>query len=116
MIDARRADPQAQLWPEVSVDIIGEDYERAGDIKNAIEIFRLNLLAYPDSADAHSNLADAYLRDGQKALAREYARKALAMLDSHAKPASSWSDTKEARAEIRKGLEDILKKLNDGKS
>jgi hypothetical protein len=59
------------------------------------------------SDDAHSNLADAY--DGQKALAREYARKALAMLDSHAKPASSWSDTKERRSEIRKGLEDILK-------
>jgi dienelactone hydrolase len=114
-IDARTSDPQAQLWPEVSVDIIGEDYERAGDIKNAIEIFTLNLRAYPDSADAHSNLADAYLRDGQKALARQYAEKALAMLDSHAKPASSWSDTKERRAEIRNGLEDILKKLNDGK-
>jgi hypothetical protein len=49
-------------------------------------------------------------------LAREYAQKALAMLDSHAKPASSSSDTRERRAEIRKGLEDILEKLNDGKS
>jgi len=29
------------------------------EIDTAIEIFKLNLLAYPDSADAHYNLADA---------------------------------------------------------
>jgi len=63
LLEARGKDPRAQLWPEVAVDIIGEDYQRAGDIKNAIEIFKLNLLAYPDSADAHYNLADAYLAD-----------------------------------------------------
>jgi tetratricopeptide (TPR) repeat protein len=59
----------------------------------AIEIFKLNRLAYPDSGDAHYNLADAYLENGQKDLARRYAEKALAMLDSHAAPLSSWSDT-----------------------
>jgi len=53
LLDARRKDPQAQLWPEVAGDIIGEDYQRAGDVKNAIEVFKLNLVAYPDSADAH---------------------------------------------------------------
>src|SRR5437762_1604380 len=63
LLEARGKDPRVQLWPEVAVDIIGEDYQRAGDVKNAIEIFKLNLLAYPDSADAHYNLADAYLAD-----------------------------------------------------
>jgi dienelactone hydrolase len=52
LIEARRRDSQVQLWPEIAVDIIGEDYQRVGDIKNAIEIFKLNLLAYPNSADA----------------------------------------------------------------
>jgi tetratricopeptide (TPR) repeat protein len=98
------------------VDIIGEDYQRAGDIKNAIEIFQLNLLAYPDSADAHFNLADAYFTDGQKDLARQYAEQALAMLDSHAAPLSSWSDTEQRRAEIRSSVLDILKKLAEGKT
>ena len=79
----------------------------------AIEIFKLNLLAYPDSADAHSNLADAYLRDGQKDLARQYADKALALLDSHAMPASSWSDTEQRRGEIRDGLKETLRKLGE---
>jgi tetratricopeptide (TPR) repeat protein len=113
LLEARGKDPQAQLWPEVSVDIVGEGYQRAGDIKNAIEIFKLNLLAYPDSADAHFNLADAYLADGQKELARQYAEKALALLDSHAAPLSSWSDTEQRRGEIRRDAERVLKKLDE---
>ena len=110
LLEARKIDAQAQLWPEVAVDIIGEDYQRVGDVKDAIEIFRLNLLAYPESADAHSNVADAYLADGQKDLARQYAEKALAMLDSHKAPLSSWSDTEQRRAEVRRDIEETLQK------
>jgi tetratricopeptide (TPR) repeat protein len=126
LMEARRRDPRAQLFPEINVDIIGEDHVREGEserkvgqlreakmeIDTAIEIFKLNLLAYPDSADAHYNLADAYLKNGQKDLARQYAEKALAMIDSHKAPLSSWSDTEQRRAEIRSGVQDTLKELN----
>ena len=128
LTEARKRDPQVQLWPEVSLDIIGSDHLRLAEVektagqtsesqaerKLGIEIFKLNLLAYPDSSDAHFNLADAYLQDGQKALARQYAEKALALLDSHTAPLSSWSDTAERRAEIRQGIQDTLKKLAEG--
>ena len=114
LVEVRRKDPQAQLWPEAAVDIIGEDYQRAGDIKNAIEIFQLNLLAYPDSADAHDNLADAYLADGQKDLARQYAEKTLALLDSHKTPLSSWSDTEPRRNEIRRSAQQTLAQATKG--
>ena len=113
LIEARKTDPNVQLFPEITVDIIASGHFREGDAKTAIEIFTLNLLAYPDSADAHNNLADAYLKDGQKDLARQYAEKALALLDSHAAPASSWSDTEQRRGEIRKDVEQVLKKLNE---
>jgi tetratricopeptide (TPR) repeat protein len=126
LMEARRKDALAQLWPEINVDIIGEDHVRqaqsdrkAGRLREAkiemnaaIEIFKLNLFAYPDSADAHSNLADAYLKDGQKDLARQYAEKALAMIDSRKAPLSSWSNTEQRRAEIRSGVQDTLKELN----
>jgi tetratricopeptide (TPR) repeat protein len=82
------------------------------EINAAIEIFKLNLLAYPDSADAHYSLADAYLKNGQKNLARQHAEKALAMIDSHKAPLSSWSDTEQRRAEIRREVQDTLKELN----
>src|SRR5438034_1091595 len=113
LTEARQKDLEAQLWPEVTVDIIASGHLREGDAKTAIGIFKLNLLAYPDSADAHYNLADAYLKDGQKDLARKYAEKALAMLDSHAAPLSSWSDTEQRRGEIRRSAERTLQKLDE---
>ena len=112
LTEARQKDPKAQLWPEITVDIIASGHLREGDANTAIEIFKLNLLAYPDSADAHYNLADAYLKDGEKDLARQYAEKALAMLDSHAAPLSSWSDTEQRRGEIRHDAQEVLKKLD----
>src|SRR3984957_4647873 len=126
LLEARRKDPKAQLWPEVNVDIFGEDHmrqaaamekaghssEAASEKKLGVEVFKLNLLAYPWSADAHSNLADAYFQVGEINLARQYAQKALAMIDSHAAPLSSWSDTEQRRAEVRSFVEDTLKKLD----
>ena len=86
---------------------------RDGDVKAAIEVLKLVLLAYPDSADANENLAEAYLKDGQKDLARQHAEKALAILDAHTVPASSWTDTEEYRGEIRRSAQKTLKKLSE---
>src|SRR5215472_11644711 len=87
---ARRRDPGAQLLPEAAVSIIGNDHLRVGEPEAAVEVFELNLLAHPDSADAHSDLADGYLAAGHPDLARQNAQATLALLDSHAAPASSW--------------------------
>ena len=35
------------------------------------------------------------------------------MIDSHKAPLSSWSDTEQRRAEIRSGVQDVLKKLGE---
>jgi dienelactone hydrolase len=115
LTEARREDPQAQLFPEITASIVGFDYMRDGDTKTAIEVLKLVLMAYPDSADANENLAEAYLKGGQKDLARQYAQKALALLNSHAIPASSWADTEQYRGEIRRGVEKILKQTNGEK-
>ena len=111
LADARRRDPKAQLFPEVVVTILGYDHLAVGENKLAIDIMKLVVTAYPDSADAYDSLSDAYLADGQKDLARQTAEKALALLDSHAAPASSWSDTEERRKLIRDGAQDNLKQL-----
>ena len=109
LLEARQKDPRAQLFPEISVSIVGFDHLRAGDSASAVEVLKLVVLAYPDSADAHGNLADAYLRAGQKDLARQEAQKAIALLDAK-KPASSWADTEPYRAEVRKGAQQVLEK------
>jgi pimeloyl-ACP methyl ester carboxylesterase len=115
LLEARKKDAQAQLFPEISASIVGQDFMRESDAKSAIEVFELILVAYPDSADDHDNLASAYLQDGQKDLARLHAEKALAILEAHAGPASSWTDTDEYRGEIRHDVEKILKQLAEKK-
>jgi pimeloyl-ACP methyl ester carboxylesterase len=111
LLEARKKDPQAQLFPEVSAAKIGEDYQRAGDPKTALEVFKVVELAYPDSADLQTDLANACLATDQKDLAREHAQRALTLLDSHAAPASSWSDTEQRRGEIRLDAEKMLTQL-----
>ena len=113
LLEARKKDSQAQLFPEVSADKIGEDYQRAGDVKTALEVYNVVELAYADSADLQTDIADAYLSNGQKDLAREHAQKALTLLDSHATPVSSWSDTEQRRGEVRISAQDTLKKLSE---
>jgi len=54
------------------------------------------------------------LADGQKELARQHAEKALALLNDHKIPASSWTDTDQYRGEIRRGAEKVLKELMPG--
>ncbi len=114
LAEARRRDPRAQLFPEIAASIIGQDFMRAKEPKPAVEVLELVLFAYPESADAHETLAEAYLADGRKDLARQHAEKALALLDAHAAPASSWSDTEPRRGEIRHDAQDVLEKAGAG--
>lgn len=112
LMDARRVDPRAQLFPEISVDIMAEDHLREGEIQPAIDLLRLNVIAYPRSADAHGDLADALLTAGQPDSARWHADTALALFNAHTVPVSSWSDTDERRGRVRRSIERTLKALN----
>ena len=116
LIEVRRNDPDAQLFPEITVSTIGQDHMRAHELEAAVEVLKLVLLAYPESADANETLAEAYLADGQKELARQHAEKALAILNDHKLPASSWTDTEQYRGEIRRGAEKVLKQLTSDHS
>ena len=68
----------------------------------------MNELAYPDSADVADNLADAYLADSQKDLARQYALKSIELLNRPGLPASTWANTEQYRGEIRRDAEKLL--------
>src|SRR5436189_6035205 len=66
LIEARRKDPNAQLFPEITVSTIGQDHMRAGEPKLAVEVLKVVLLAYPESADAKETRAEEYLAEGQE--------------------------------------------------
>jgi dienelactone hydrolase len=78
--DERKRDPKSAIIREVMVNRIGYELLQEGDTKGAIEIFKANVAAHPDSPNAYDSLGDAYLADGQRELARENAKKTLELL------------------------------------
>ena len=104
-LNEARGKDNAQLWPRILVNVMGYDNLQVGNTKLALEIFKLNVTAYPDSADANDSLSDAYLANGEKDLARQYAERAFALVSS---------DTKESEARrvvIRESAQQKLKQL-----
>ncbi len=106
LVDARKTDPKATLFPEDVVNLIGYEHLQSGDTKGAIEILKLNADAYPDSANVYDSVSDAYLADGQKELAIQNARKALELL-----PNDRTIADEQRRAGIKQSAEQKLKQL-----
>jgi tetratricopeptide (TPR) repeat protein len=102
---ARQHDPKAVLFPENIVNLIGYEHIQAGDTKGAVEIFKLNASAFPNSANVYDSLSDAYLADGQTDLARQNAEKALNALGADTAP-------EDRRKLIKASAEQKLKQLN----
>ena len=103
--EARRKDPQANLFNEGLANVIGYEHLQAGDTQGAIEIFKLNVVAYPNSPNVYDSLSDGYVADGQKDLARENAKKALALLSR------DTTDDEARRKAIQESAEGKLKQL-----
>jgi len=103
--NARRDNPTAVLFSEAVLNRFGNERLEMGDTKAAIELFQMNVTAYPNSPNVYDSLGDAYLADGQKDLARVNAKKALELL------ASDTTDSARRRDDIRESAEQKLKKL-----
>ena len=100
-----KRDPGVTLFPESIVNLIGYEYLQAGDNKSAIEVFKLNVLAFPSSPNAYDSLAEAFIADGQSGLGMQNAQKALALLQS------DTTDSEARRKLIRESAEEKLKQL-----
>jgi tetratricopeptide (TPR) repeat protein len=59
-INARNNDPEIQVFPENLVNTLGYSYLNQGKLKIAVEIFKLNCLAYPSSSNSFDSLGEAY--------------------------------------------------------
>jgi len=106
LMDARKQDPKAAApFDEALVNFMGYEHMQDGDLKGAIQIFKLNAMAFPNSPNVYDSLSDAYLADGQKQLAAENAKKALELLPS------DTTDDQQRKDGIKKSAEDKLKQL-----
>jgi dienelactone hydrolase len=105
--EARKRDPKAVLFSEAVMNRIGYERLQTGDNKGAVELMKLNTIAYPHSPNVYDSLSDAYLAAGQKDLARQNAKKALELLPSDTK------DPEDRRKAIKESAEQKLKPLGD---
>jgi dienelactone hydrolase len=105
LADARTRDPKATIFPEALMNAVGYEHLQSGNVTQAIEVFSLNVSAFPASANAYDSLADAYVAAGKKDLARANARKALDLLPSDTSVPADF------RNRIRDSAEQKLKDL-----
>lgn len=78
--EERKRDPNALVFPEYPVNLLGYAKLQAGQKEDAIELFKLNAEAYPASANAQDSLSDGYLAADQKDLALAAEEKCLELL------------------------------------
>ncbi len=102
--EARERFPRARLFPEGQLNLLGYQHLQAGRINQAIQLFRLNTLAYPLSANTFDSLGDAYLANGQNELALRSSERALELL-------AKDQGSEERKKAIRDSAEQKIAKL-----
>ncbi len=80
--DAKKRDPNVFLFPESALNLYGYERLQANKAAEAIEIFKINVAAYPASPNVYDSLGDAYVAAGNRELAIQASRKALEVLDA----------------------------------
>lgn len=78
--EARKRDPQAFVFPEYAMNLLGYTELQAGKKEDAIKLFKLNTEAYPTSANAQDSLSDGYLAAGKRDLALAAEEECLQLL------------------------------------
>lgn len=107
---ARKQDPHAYLFPEMALNLAAYGRMQSGQTKEAIELFKLNIEAYPSSANTYDSLADAYVADGQTGKALETAKQAIAMLPGDRANAQFKDLVRQSAEQKIKNLEPAAKK------
>jgi dienelactone hydrolase len=105
--ETRQRDPRAVLFPEGALNQLGYEHLQAGRTSQAVQLFRLNTLAYPWSANTFDSLGDAYLANGQNELALRSSERAIELL------AKDPADENRKKA-IRDSAEQKIAKLKGG--
>ena len=105
--DAKRANKSVVLFPEAETNQLGYQLLQDGNAKDAVEVFKMNVEAYPASANTYDSLSDGYLALGNREEALRYAEKTLEMIP---KDVEASDDLKK---NLREGAEKKIKELRE---
>jgi len=65
----RESNPDKKIFREFALNRVGYDFLGKGRVEEAIEIFKLNVIAYPDAYNTYDSLGEAYMTFGNKEMA-----------------------------------------------
>ncbi len=75
--EARRRDPLAVLFEETTLNNLGYTLIQKNRLADAIEVFKINTEAYPQSGNVWDSLGEAYMLNGERELAIQNYKKSL---------------------------------------
>lgn len=75
--ESRARDPQQPIFSENFLNQLGYRLINQNRLAQAIEIFKLNVDAYPSSANVYDSLAEAYMLSGDKEMAIKFYEKSV---------------------------------------
>ncbi len=96
-------------FSESGINSLGYSIMNAGKIPAAIEIFKVNVESFPESANVYDSLAEAYMNNGEIDLAIKYYKKTLEMIPKDAKA------DKDVLENLKQGAIQKLKELEEKK-
>jgi tetratricopeptide (TPR) repeat protein len=70
-------EPKVPMFSEAEMNQMGYQYLQSGKTREAIELFRINSIAYPDSWNVYDSLGEALLKDGQTDIAKKNYERSL---------------------------------------
>ncbi|NUN99225.1 MAG: serine hydrolase [Saprospiraceae bacterium] len=76
-LDLKGNQPDAYDFDEGELNALGYNYLQAGKVKEALTIFNVNVLEFPNSSNVYDSYGEALMKDGQKELAIENYNKSL---------------------------------------
>ncbi len=103
--EAKLAKKGQTLFPETETNLFGYELLQNGNAKDAVEVFKMNVEAFPASANTYDSLSDGYLALGNREEALRYAEKTLEMLPKDTQA------PEEFKARIRESAEKKIKEL-----
>ena len=108
--EAKGRDKNAVLLPETETNALAYQLLQDGKVQDAVVIFRLNVDAYPRSANVYDSLSDGYLAIGNKEEALRYAEKAIEVLDKDTNTTAQFKQlVRESAAKKIKELQAVRK-------
>ncbi len=97
----KQDNPSLPLFTERQMNGLGYRYLFAGNVKEAIALFRLNVEVYPDAWNVYDSLGEALAKDGQVELALVNYRKSLELNPDNANGRERLRQLEQERGEAR---------------